>query len=57
MKHGRARWFLKELGNGFGDGPVNCVDRIVDRLFAQIPCKPLENMVGATGFEPVTSAV
>ena|SRR5271166_4952390 len=30
---------------------------VVDRLFGQIPRKPLENMVGATGFEPVTSTV
>ena len=26
-------------------------------LFGQIPRKPLKNMVGATGFEPVTSTV
>ena len=26
----------------------------MDRLFGQIPGKPWKNMVGATGFEPVT---
>jgi hypothetical protein len=31
--------------------------RFVERAFRQIPGKPLENMVGATGFEPVTSTV
>jgi len=36
---------------------MNCVDRIVDRIFGQIPRKHLKNMVGATGFEPVTSTV
>ncbi len=34
-----------------------CVDWFVDWPFGQIPRKPLENMVGATGFEPVTSTV
>ena len=36
---------------------MNCVDQFADRLFGQISRKPLENMVGATGFEPVTSTV
>ena len=27
------------------------------RVFGQIPRKPLENMVGAIGFEPMTSTV
>ena len=36
---------------------MNFVDRFVDRLFGQIPRKPLKNMVGAIGFEPMTSTV
>ena len=36
---------------------MNFVDRFVDRLLGQIPRKPLKDMVGATGFEPVTSTV
>jgi hypothetical protein len=48
--------FLKEMGHGHGDGSVIC-GRFVERAFRQIPGKPLKNMVGATGFEPVTSTV
>jgi hypothetical protein len=33
------------------------VDRFVDRLFREIPRKSQKLMVGATGFEPVTSTV
>ena len=33
------------------------VDRFVDTLFERFRRKPLKNMVGATGFEPVSSTV
>jgi hypothetical protein len=36
---------------------MNSVDQFVDRLFGHISRKPLENMVGAIGFEPMTSTV
>ena len=32
---------------------MNRVEWIVDGLFGQIPRKPLQNMVGAIGFESV----
>ena len=33
------------------------VDQIVDRTFRTIVRKPLKTMVGAIGFEPMTSTV
>ena len=55
MKLVRRKGVSKKLGNGLGDGPVSLVPWI--QLFRQIPSKPLQKMVGATGFEPVTSTV
>ncbi len=50
--------FLREMGlaTEMTHDPVNC-RRFVERGFFAVARKPLRNMVGATGFEPVTSTV
>jgi hypothetical protein len=57
MKHGLRKAHSDGAGSGFGDDPVNCGLGCGLAYGVDFPASPRKQMVGATGFEPVTSTV